>query len=41
MKRITFDVDDDLFYDIKLHCAKNKVTIKEFLTNLVKKEISE
>ena len=39
MKRLTFDIDQDLFYELKIYCAKNKITMKDFITNLIKEKL--
>lgn len=41
MKRLTFDIDQDLFYEIKIYCAKNKISIKDFITNLIKEKLKK
>lgn len=40
-KRVTFDLENDLFYKLKVYCAENEISIKDFVTNLIKKEIIE
>lgn len=42
MRRLTFDIDDDLYYAIKLYCAKHKIkTMKEFITATIKDKINQ
>ena len=38
-KRITIEVDEELFYKIKVYCAENKISVKELITNLITDEI--
>lgn len=38
-KRITIEVDEKLFYKIKVYCAENKISVKELITNLITHEI--
>lgn len=38
-KRITIEVDEEMFYQIKVYCAENKISVKELITNLIKDEI--
>lgn len=38
-KRITIEVEEELFYKIKVYCAENKISVKELITNLIKNEI--
>lgn len=38
-KRITIEVNEELFYKIKVYCAENKLSVKELITNLIKDEI--
>lgn len=38
-KRITIEVNEELFYKIKVYCAENKISVKELITNLIKDEI--
>lgn len=40
-KRLTIELDEDLFYSLKSYCVKNKTTFKEFVTNKVLKEINK
>lgn len=39
MKRITFEIDDELFYMLKVYCIKNKITFRKFFTNHIKEKI--
>ena len=39
IKRLTIELDEDVFYDLKSFCVKNKITIKEFVTNIIKEKI--
>lgn len=41
MKRLTFDIDENLFYDLKVHCVKSKKSIKDFLTTIIKENINK
>ena len=41
VKRITFDIPDSVHMQIKLHCVRNRVPLKEFLLNSVLKEIGQ
>jgi hypothetical protein len=40
MKRITIDIPDALHKELKIHIAYfNKINMKNFITNLIEKEI--
>lgn len=39
-KRITIEVDEEMFYKIKVYCAENKVSLKDFITNLIKEKLT-
>ena len=39
VKRVTFDLENDLFYKLKVYCAENKISIKDFVTELIKNKI--
>ena len=41
MKRLTFDIDLDLFYELKVYCAKNKITMKDFISNLIRQKLKK
>ena len=38
-KHITIRIDEDLFRALKIYCAANDKTIKELITELIKKEL--
>ncbi len=35
IKRLTIELDEDVFYALKEYCAKNKTTFKELLTEFI------
>lgn len=39
-KRITIEVPEDMFYKIKVYCAEQKISIKDFLTNIIKEKLN-
>lgn len=39
-KRILFDISPELHSQLKSYCASNNTSIKDFLTDLVKKNIN-
>lgn len=41
MKRITIEVDEELFYSFKIYCIKHKTTFKELITELIKEKIEK
>ena len=40
VKRLTFELEEEEFYDLKKYCVNNKITIKCFLTSLIKEKIN-
>lgn len=40
-KRLTLELDEYLFYQLKEICVKNRTTIKQFVTELVKNELNK
>lgn len=40
-KRIAIELDEDIYYKVKVYCATQKITIKEFLTDLIKDKINQ
>lgn len=41
IKNIGFPVEDKLYTRLKMVCLMKNVTLKEFLTNLIKKEVEK
>lgn len=41
IKNIGFPIDNDLYVKLKIECLKENVSLKEFLTQLIKKEIEK
>lgn len=41
MKRITFDISEELYYKLKIYCIVNKTSIKDLLTENIKEKIKE
>lgn len=39
IKRLTVELDEDVFYALKEYCVKNKITFKVLLTDLIKDKI--
>lgn len=39
IKRLSIELEEDIFYALKSFCVKNKITIKNFITNLIKEKI--
>lgn len=39
LKRIIFTVDPDLHNRLKIHCVKNNISIKDFLTGLINRNV--
>lgn len=39
-KRISIEIDEEIYYKVKVYCATQKITIKEFLTDLIKNKIN-
>lgn len=40
IKRLTVELEEDVFYGLKSYCVNNKITIKQLLTEIIKKEIN-
>lgn len=40
-KRLTIEIESDIFYAIKEYCALNKTTIKDFIVELIKTKIKK
>lgn len=38
-KRLTIELDVHIFYAIKEYCVKNKITLREFLTQLIEEKM--
>lgn len=41
MKRLTIELDAELFKQIKIVCAERNITIKDFITELIEKAIKQ
>lgn len=41
MKRLTFDIDEDLFLEFKTYCVKHKTSIKDLLTKIIKEKLNQ
>lgn len=41
VKRLTFELEEDLFYSLKSYCVNKKISVKDYLTNLIKNNINE
>lgn len=39
IKRLSIELEEYIFYALKSFCVKNKTTIKDFITNLIKEKI--
>lgn len=39
MKRMTFEIEKELFYKLKFYCIKHKITFRKFFTDYVKEKI--
>lgn len=39
MKRLSIEIDDDLYVKIKTYCARNGTTIKDTVTEIIKERI--
>ena len=39
MKRLSIEIDDKLYINVKTFCARNGTTIKELLTEIIKEKI--
>lgn len=35
MKRLTIELDKELFAKIKIYCAEHDISIKDYITNLI------
>lgn len=40
-KRLTIELDEQIFYAIKEYCVKSKITVREYLTQLIEAEIKK
>ena len=40
-KHITIRMDEELYQQVKIYCVTNKVTVKDLITELVKKLLPE
>ena len=40
IKRLTIELDEEVFYALKKYCVENKITFKIALTSLIKEKIS-
>ena len=40
-KRIAIELSEEIYYKVKVYCATQKITIKEFLTDLIKDKINQ
>lgn len=40
-KRLTIELNENLFYQLKEFCVKNKITIKQYLTQLIINELEK
>ncbi len=41
MKTIGFRISDELFKEIKLKAVKQEVTVKDYITELIKKDLQK
>lgn len=39
MKRLTFDIDEELFCKFKIYCVKHKISIKDLLTKIIQEKL--
>lgn len=39
IKRLTFELDEEVFYKLKCYCAENKITFKDLLTEFIKEKV--
>ena len=39
IKRLTFELDEEVFYKLKCYCAENKITFKDLLTEFIKDKV--
>lgn len=41
MKRLTFDIDEQLFLEFKTYCVKHKISIKDLLTKIIQEKLNQ
>ena len=39
MVKTSLYIDDELYYDIKLYCLKNKISMKKFFETIAKEKL--
>lgn len=40
-KRLTIELDEKVFYELKKFCVENKTTFKELITDFIEEKINE
>ena len=40
IKRLTIELNEDVFYALKEYCVKNKTTFKVLLTDFIKEKVN-
>lgn len=40
-KRLTIELDEQIFYAIKEYCVKCKITVREYLTQIIETEMKK
>lgn len=41
MKRLTFDINEQLFLEFKTYCVKHKISIKDLLTKIIQEKLNQ
>lgn len=39
-KRLTIEIDEEVFYELKKYCVENKTTFRELLTSFIEEKIN-
>lgn len=41
MGRIVFNINDELLLALKIYCARNRITMTDYILNLIEKELGK